>query len=69
MPLAFESLSHGEIAFGFFQIESDMLLLEELFFFADRFCAAVVELTRAPAKATAEARIEGWRISDPASIV
>jgi len=28
MPLAFESLSHGTIAFGFFNIESDMLLLE-----------------------------------------
>ena len=68
MPLAFESLSHGTVAFGFFQIESDMLLLEDLFFFADRFCAAVVELARAPAGAAAEARIEGWRIADPASI-
>ena len=28
MPLAFESLSHGTIAFGFFNIESDLLLLD-----------------------------------------
>jgi hypothetical protein len=29
MPLAFESISHGTIAFGFFNIDSDMLLLEQ----------------------------------------
>jgi hypothetical protein len=68
LPLAFDSLSHGTIAFGFFQIESDMLLLEDLFFFADRFCAAVVDLSRAPDGAAAEARIEAWRIADPASV-
>ena len=38
MPLAFESLSHGTIAFGFFKIETDMLLLDRYFFFADSFC-------------------------------
>jgi hypothetical protein len=31
MPLAFESLNHGTIAFGFFNIDSDMLLLEKYF--------------------------------------
>jgi hypothetical protein len=35
MPLAFESLSHGTIAFGFFNIESDMLLLDRYFLFAE----------------------------------
>ena len=38
MPLAFESLSHGTIAFGFFNIESDMLLLDQYFLFAEAFC-------------------------------
>jgi hypothetical protein len=38
MPLAFESLSHGTIAFGFFNIETDLLLLDRYFFFADSFC-------------------------------
>ena len=38
MPLAFESLSHGTIAFGFFNIESDMLLCDRYFIFADDFC-------------------------------
>ena len=39
MPLAFESLSHGTIAFGFFNIESDMLLLDRYFLFAEDFCS------------------------------
>jgi hypothetical protein len=38
MPLSFRSENHGNIAFGFFNVESDMLLLENYFFFADRFC-------------------------------
>ncbi len=44
MPLTFESLSHGTIAFGFFNIESDMLLCDRYFFFADDFCAHVAEM-------------------------
>jgi len=39
MPLAFNSISHGRVAFGFFNIESDMLLLEHYFFFSTTFCA------------------------------
>ncbi len=46
MPLAFNSASHGEIAFGFFNIESDMLLLERTFFFADSFCRHVGAIAR-----------------------
>ena len=38
MPLAFQSLSHGSIAFGFFNIDSDMLLLDRYFFFSTEFC-------------------------------
>ncbi len=38
MPLSFNSASHGNIAFGFFNINSDMLLLEHYFFYADDFC-------------------------------
>jgi hypothetical protein len=44
MPLAFESLSHGTIAFGFFNIESDMLLCDRCFLFADDFCRHVGDL-------------------------
>ena len=44
MPLAFDSLSHGSIAFGFFNIESDMLLCDRYFLFADAFCNYVQDL-------------------------
>ena len=44
MPLAFESLSHGTIAFGFFNIESDMLLLEHYFLFATDFCRFIGDM-------------------------
>lgn len=38
MPLGFQSLSHGVIAFGFFNIDTDLLLLEHYFLFLDAFC-------------------------------
>lgn len=44
MPLAFESLSHGTIAFGFFNIDSDMLLLEKYFLFGSDFCEHIVAM-------------------------
>jgi len=44
MPLAFDSLSHGRIAFGFFNIESDMLLCDRYFFFADNFCESLKKI-------------------------
>lgn len=59
MPLAFDSESHGRIAFGFFNIETDLLLLEELFFFARSFCEAVVTLISSEAEVVT---LEGWRI-------
>ena len=68
MPLAFESRSHGTVAFGFFNIESDMLLLENLFFFADRFCAAATDLLTKPASSSLVAPIDAWRIDAPAKI-
>lgn len=46
MPLSFRSENHGNIAFGFFNIESDMLLLQNFFFFADRFCEWMGDLAQ-----------------------
>lgn len=46
MPLAFESLSHGTIAFGFFNIESDMLLLDRYFLFAEDFCGYLKNIAK-----------------------
>ena len=44
MPLAFESRSHGQIAFGFFNIETDMLLLEKYFLFGSDFCQQIIAM-------------------------
>jgi hypothetical protein len=44
MPLLFQSLSHGEIPFGFFNIETDMILLNNNFFFASDMANNVIRL-------------------------
>jgi len=41
MPLAFSTLNHGTIAFGFFNIDTDLLLLEHYFLFGGDFCSYV----------------------------
>jgi hypothetical protein len=67
MPLAFRSLSHGTIAFGFFNIDSDMLLLENYFFFADRFCSSMVDLAGQNGRAFS-VRWDAHCINDPAMV-
>ncbi|RPI72380.1 MAG: hypothetical protein EHM45_22320 [Desulfobacteraceae bacterium] len=64
MPLAFPSHSHGTIAFGFFNIETDLLLLERLFFFADRFCQAIIDLSREKGESQCEVLLDGFTIHD-----
>lgn len=44
MPLAFHSISHGQIAFGFFNVDTDMMLLNDHFFFADDLSAVVGDM-------------------------
>ncbi len=46
MPLGFQSLNHGVIAFGFFNIDTDLLLLEHYFLFSDAFCRYISKATR-----------------------
>ncbi len=50
MPLLFRSLSHGEIPFGFFNIESDMIILGNYFLFASDFCENVSSMARSGPK-------------------
>lgn len=44
MPLGFQTKNFGTIAFGFFNIDTDLLLLEHYFFFADDFCEYIKDL-------------------------
>lgn len=41
MPLAFRSLSHGIVPFGFFNVAIDMILIADHFVFASDFCTWV----------------------------
>lgn len=65
MPLAFQSLSHGTVAFGFFHIETDMLLLDRLFFWAEDFSSLIGELAQAPDDAPFQADLPGFEINNP----
>ena len=44
MPWAFQSINRGVIPFGFFNIETDMLLLDQYFFFDGEFCNFIGDL-------------------------
>ncbi len=68
MPLSFSSTSHGNIAFGFFNIESDMLLLENYFFFADRFCGWMTDLAHRSDDDYTGLNCPVYQISDPSDI-
>ena len=45
MPILFASESHGQIPVGFFNIETDMLLMDRYFFFTTDFCEWIIEWT------------------------
>jgi len=60
MPLAFPSLSHGTVAFGFYNVETDGLLLDRLFFFCTDFCEAVRELAAAEPDRESRSSLPGF---------
>jgi hypothetical protein len=67
MPLGFESTNRGEFAFGFFNIRSDMLLLDNRFFFATDFCAFLIDLAGNAADEI-EAALSAWTIDRPEDV-
>ena len=68
MPLAFRSESHGTIAFGFFNIESDMLLLDRYFLFASDFCEIICRIAQEQAGTMSGFSFPAYEIKDPAGI-
>lgn len=68
MPLAFHSLSHGTIAFGFFNIETDLLLLDRYFFFATEFCEHIQKMTDPDHKGPYEDIWPIYEINEPDNI-
>ena len=67
MPLSFQTLDHGTVAFGFFNIESDMLLLQQYFFFADSFCAYISSCAGHETW-NPKAEFETYEITNPANV-
>ncbi len=68
MPLAFDSTSHGPIAFGFFNIDSDMLLLDRYFLFATEFCSHIRKIAEYVEPSPYETSWEVYNIPNPADI-
>jgi len=68
MPLAFESLNRGTVAFGFFNIETDLLLLQQVFLFADGFCGHLIRMAEDKRQEPFEATWEVYSIDDPRKI-
>jgi len=68
MPLAFESISHGTIAFGFFNIDSDMLLLDRYFLFSTRFCRYIEDIAACAPNEAKQMPWQVYHIPDPEQI-
>ena len=68
MPIAFNSLSHGKVAFGFFNIESDMLLVEHDFFFSTVFCEHMSRIAQQPEGEPTPTTFPGYTIDNPEDI-
>ena len=68
MPLAFDSLSHGSIAFGFFNIDSDMLLLDRYFFFSTDFCEHISSIAESDEEGSFKTSWQVYHIDNPEDI-
>ena len=68
MPLAFDSLSHGSIAFGFFNIDSDMLLLDRYFFFSTDFCEHISSIVESDEEESFKTSWQVYHIDNPEDI-
>ena len=68
MPLLFNSLSHGAVSFGFYNIETDGLLLGQHFFFCTDFCTAIKALFEKPLDEAVNTAFSGHVFHDPQRI-
>jgi len=65
MPLAFDTTNLGTVAFGYFNIDTDLLLLDNQLFFTNAFTTAVDAIAGSEPGEPAEQIVEGWMIDDP----
>jgi len=62
MPLSFQTVSHGEIPVGFFNIDTDMILINNYFVFASDFCKCITDWTKG--KENFESEVEMYMIDN-----
>ena len=68
MPLAFDSINRGTVPFGYFNIDTDLLLLDDRFFFTEAFTTAVSALAAAEPGEAADLSIAGYVLDDPRAL-
>ena len=68
MPLGFPSKNKGTIAFGFLNIDTDLLILEHYFLFAPEFCRHVSEVAAGGGEATIEQSWDVYEIENSRDI-
>ena len=69
MPLGFRSLSYGVVPFGFFNVASDLLILNDHFAFASEVCGWFgTWAARVGAEAESSEEVPMWVIDDPEAI-
>jgi len=68
VPLAFESLSRGTVAFGFFNIDTDLLLLQQYFLFADDFCRHLVRMAEDKGQDPFQTAWQVYSIDEPGKV-
>ncbi len=65
MPLAFHSTDRGTVPFGYFNIDTDLLVLRHHLFFTDDFTRAIECAAAAAPGADLELPLEGWSVAPP----
>jgi len=68
MPLGFHSMSHGVIAFGFFNIETDLLLMGQHVFWCRDFCELITDLAGTEPHKWFQAWLKTWYVASPADL-
>ena len=64
MPLSFDSANQGAVAFGFFNVDVDLLLLDTALFYADEFATAVDRVAAPDGETALDGPLVGYRAGD-----
>lgn len=60
MPLGFDTINRGVIAFGFFNIESDLLLMHQHVLWCRDFCELIIDLSKTEPHKLFQSWLKTW---------